>query len=90
MHEIFSVSGQKIANCSHVNFISVYQNARVDTTIKVYIIFNIPLSVHDGGYLFLFDLIHPAGDVTRVSVVSRKVTVKIGDVENGWRGCQLR
>ena len=25
---------------------------------------------------------HPAGDVTRVSVVPRKVTVKIGDAEN--------
>ena len=31
---------------------------------------------------------HPAGDVTRVSVVSRKMTVKIGDAENWWRGCQ--
>ena len=31
---------------------------------------------------------HPAGDVTRVSVVSRKVTVKIGDAENWWRGCR--
>ena len=26
--------------------------------------------------------IHPAGDVTRVSIVPRKVTVKIGDAEN--------
>ena len=25
---------------------------------------------------------HPAGDVTRVSVMPRKVTVKIGDAEN--------
>ena len=31
---------------------------------------------------------HPAGDVTRVSVVPRKVTVKIGDAENWWRGCR--
>ena len=26
--------------------------------------------------------IHPAGDATRVSVMPRKVTVKIGDAEN--------
>ena len=31
---------------------------------------------------------HPAGDLTRVSVVPRKVTVKIGDAENWWRGCR--
>ena len=31
---------------------------------------------------------HPAGDVTRVSVVPRKVTVKIGDAENRRRGCR--
>ena len=30
---------------------------------------------------------HPAGDVTRVSVMPRKVTVKIGDAENCGRGC---
>ena len=29
---------------------------------------------------------HPAGDVTRVFVVPEKVTVKIGDAENWWRG----
>ena len=29
---------------------------------------------------------HPAGDVTRVSVVPRKVTVKIGDSDNWWWG----
>ena len=28
---------------------------------------------------------HPAGDVTRVSVMPRKVTVKIGDAENRCR-----
>ena len=33
-------------------------------------------------------LYHPAGDVTRVSVVLRKVTVKIRDAENWWWGCQ--
>ena len=35
--------------------------------------------------------IHPAWDVTRVSVVPRnvtEVTVKIGDAENRWRGCR--
>ena len=31
---------------------------------------------------------HPAGDVTRDSVMPRKVTVKIGDAENRCRGCQ--
>ena len=36
---------------------------------------------------FLVQMLHPAGDVTRVSVVPRKVTVKIGDAENWWRGC---
>ena len=30
----------------------------------------------------------PAGDVTRVSVMPRKVTVKIEDAENGCRGCR--
>ena len=30
---------------------------------------------------------HPAGDVTRISVMPRKVTVKIGDAENQCRGC---
>ena len=29
-----------------------------------------------------------AGDVTRVSVVPRKVTVKIGDAENWWLECR--
>ena len=32
-------------------------------------------------------LFHPAGDVTRVSAMPRKVTVKIGDAENRCRGC---
>ena len=36
--------------------------------------------------LLYFDIYHSAGDVTRVSVVPRKVTVKIGDAEN--RGCR--
>ena len=31
---------------------------------------------------------HPAGDVTRISVMPRKVTVKIGDAENWCRGCR--
>ena len=31
---------------------------------------------------------HPAGDVTRVSVMPRKVTVKIVDTENRCRGCR--
>ena len=31
---------------------------------------------------------HPTGDVTRVSVVQRKVTVRIGDAENWWPGCR--
>ena len=30
----------------------------------------------------------PAGDMTRVSVMPRKVTVKIGDAENRCRGCR--
>ena len=29
-----------------------------------------------------------AGDVTGVIVVPRRVTVKIGDAENRWRGCR--
>ena len=33
-------------------------------------------------------LFHPAGDVTRVSVMLRKVTVKIGDAENRYGGCR--
>ena len=33
-------------------------------------------------------LIHPAGDVTRVSVVPRKLTVEIVDAKNRWRGCR--
>ena len=36
--------------------------------------------------LFALSLKHPAGDVTRVSVMPRKVTVKIVDAEN--QGCQ--
>ena len=35
--------------------------------------------------VFLKNLQHPAGDVTRVSVMPRKVTVKIGDAENRRR-----
>ena len=35
-----------------------------------------------------FVILHPAGDVTRVSVMPRKVTVKVGDAENWWRGCR--
>ena len=31
---------------------------------------------------------HPTGDVTRVSVIPRKDTVKIGDAENQCRGCR--
>ena len=31
---------------------------------------------------------HPAGDVTSVSVMPRKVTVKIGDAENRCRWCR--
>ena len=33
-------------------------------------------------------LIHPAGDVNRVSVMPRKVTVKFGDAENRCLGCR--
>ena len=33
-------------------------------------------------------LSHPAGDVTRVFVVSGNVTVKIGNAEKKWRGCR--
>ena len=35
-----------------------------------------------------FNHYNPAGDVTRVSVVPRKVIVKIGVAENWWRGCR--
>ena len=31
---------------------------------------------------------HPGGDVTSVSVMPRKVKVKIGDAENRCRGCR--
>ena len=34
------------------------------------------------------DTCHPAGDVTRVSVMPRKVTVKIGDAENRCLWCR--
>ena len=37
---------------------------------------------------FLFLLRHSAGDVIRVSVMPRKVTVKIGDAENRCRLCR--
>ena len=33
-------------------------------------------------------VVHPAGKVTRVSVMPRKITVKIGDAENRCRGCR--
>ena len=33
-------------------------------------------------------VVRPAGNVIRVSVVPRKVTVKIGDAANWWRGCR--
>ena len=40
-------------------------------------------------YYFYEDyLSNPAGNVTRVSVLPRKVTVKIGDAENRCRGCR--
>ena len=32
--------------------------------------------------------IHATGDVTRVSVVPRKVTVRIGNAEIWWQGCR--
>ena len=35
---------------------------------------------------FKISYAHPAGDMTRVSVMPRKVTVKIGDAENRCRG----
>ena len=38
------------------------------------------------SYLLLLYLYHPTGDVTRVFVVQGKVTVKIGEAENWWRG----
>ena len=37
---------------------------------------------------FQISHLQPAGDVTRVSVVPRKVTVKFGDAENRCRGCR--
>ena len=40
-------------------------------------------------FIFLINgLYHSAGDVTRVSVMPRKVTVKSGDAENRCRGCR--
>ena len=33
---------------------------------------------------------HPAGDVTRVSVMPRKVTVKIGDAENRCQDVEIK
>ena len=33
---------------------------------------------------------HPAGDMTTVSVVPRKVTVKIGDAENWCRNAEIK
>ena len=40
------------------------------------------------GFYISFHKSHPAGDVTRVSVMPRKVTVKIGDSENRCRWCR--
>ena len=37
---------------------------------------------------FRFFRNHHARNVTRVSIVPRKVTVKIGDAENWWLGCR--
>ena len=37
-----------------------------------------------------FNNTRPAGDLTRVFVVPWKVTVKIGDAENWWRGCRAK
>ena len=44
-------------------------------------------SVQSSDFL-LSEPLHPAGDVTRVSVMPRKVTMKIGDAENRCRGCR--
>ena len=42
----------------------------------------------DGGVNPSVHQYHPVGDVTRVSVMLRKDTVKIGDDENRCRGCR--
>ena len=39
-------------------------------------------------FIIWFTYYHPAGDVTRVSVMLRKDIVKIGDAENRCRGCR--
>ena len=40
-------------------------------------------------FFFFHDFIHhPAGDVTRVSVMPRKVTMEIGDAENQCQECR--
>ena len=38
--------------------------------------------------MFFYACKYPARDVTRVSVMPGKVTVKIGDAENQCRGCR--
>ena len=67
----------------------VYQNQAAAAYSSLY--FFIFLSLQFSTLKFfvtLFSGTHPAGDVTRVSVMPRKVTVKIGDAENRCRGCR--
>ena len=47
-------------------------------------------AVNGNIWLENYTLIHPAGDVTRVSVMPRKITVTIGDAENRCRGCEIK
>ena len=46
------------------------------------------LNIYLIKFCLCIDIYHPAGDMTRVSVMPRKDTVKIGDAENRCRGCR--
>ena len=46
---------------------------------------DLTVSVPDHCLSFYYISLHPAGDVTRVSVMPKKVTMKIGDAENRCR-----
>ena len=67
--------------CNSVNSFKYFLNKDREKTAEYF-----TLSVERPK--FCTRLRHPAGDVTRVSVMSRKVTVKIGDAENRCRGCR--
>ena len=78
-------------NC-RLNYDATQINRALEGPQKGEISSNIKLSLKDleknsniNSILTVRDSVHPAGDVTRVSVMPRKITVKIGDAENQCR-----